>query len=162
MILVLCAAGACGDDGGPPIDAGIGEVELGTGVDAFEPLVSDQLELFAGPQGGHHFIVHARIAGFLPGDPTMPGSVDNPATTFAAFSADVQIDLRLPPYRLGYVEQSDGTFDLGAGRILQVDEAVVPDLYGAQVTLTVQVVDPAGTHGEDRVTGTVVEGPPPG
>lgn len=164
MILVLCAAAGCGDDAtgiDASIDGGIGQVELGTGIDAFEPL-SDELVLFAGPQGGHHFIVHARIAGFLPGDPTMAGSVDNPSTTFAAFSSDDrQIDLMLPPFRLGYVEQTDGTFDLGAGRILQVDEAVVPALYGDRVTITVQVVDAGGTHGEDSFTGTVVEGPPP-
>src|SRR5687768_3319811 len=90
FVSTAAAASACGDDGGsgdgPPME---GEVELGTGTTEFEPLADEsELGLVAGPQGGHHFIVHVRMSGMVPGDPTMPGLIGNPSTRFTVTGED--------------------------------------------------------------------------
>lgn len=127
-------------------------VELGTGTTAFEPLEENQtLILWAGPQGGHHFIVHARMQGLTPGDVTMPGTPDNPRTEFSAYDQDgVQVDLMLPPYALGYRDGGDGWQYLPSGRLLRTDEALVAPLFGNPVLIRVDAWDPSGRHGSDQ------------
>lgn len=157
LALALGLAGCPGDDDGPP--PGGAEVELGIGAVEFEPLIGDgpEVVLEAGPQGGHHFIVNCRIRGFLPGDPTMPGLVGNPSTRFSAFQIDgTQIDLMFPPYRLGYAEQPDGFYHLPSGRILQVDDELVDDLYGESIRIEVEVRDAREAAATDERTIFVV------
>jgi hypothetical protein len=161
-IACLAAAGGCGDDSGP--SGPTGTAELGTGTTEWEPIADrgePGLDLFAGPQGGHHFVVHARIRGMAPGDPELPGQITNPSTRFAVFRSDgVQVDLMFPPYRLGYIEHPDGFHHLTSGRILQVHEEVVADLIGEVVRITLSVEDADGVTDQDERTVTVLEGPP--
>jgi hypothetical protein len=153
------AAGACGDDGGPSADAGPQEIELGTGGIAFEPLEEDQnLLLVSGTQGGFHFVVNARIRGFLTGNPSVPDELGNPLTRFSIFEeGGRQIDIMPRPYRLGYRAGDDGWFELPSGRILQVDqelvinEGLVPAIYGERVRLFVEVRDAMGTEAEAEI-----------
>jgi hypothetical protein len=148
--------GGCMGGGGDP---GPAEVELGTGTVAFETLAAEQeLELLAGPQGGHHFIVHARASGIAPGDPTMPGLLGNPATMFQVWSeGGEQLDLRFPPYRLGYVHHADDWQYLPSGRILQVIEDRVVELYGQRVRIAVRVQDAEGRVAVDERWVVAVE-----
>ncbi len=145
---VLAGAGpGCGGGGGGHGDGdaerpGDADVELGTGTVEFEPLADEShLVLVAGPQGGHHFVVHARMRGLLPGDPTKPGLVGNPATRFTVTDQDgAALDVGMAPYRLGYEQQGDD-YVLPSGRIIQVQEENVPELYGQRVRIAVEVTD---------------------
>lgn len=148
----------CSDDDGPMTEAAI--VELGTGTIEFMPLADDDpLEIIAGPQGGHHFVVHARAQNIIPGDAAIPGLQANPRTVFAAFTeAGEQFDLMFPPYTLGYRRVDDTWFALPSGRILQVEDALVPEIIGQRVRLTVRVTDAAQKSGTDEVWVQVIEG----
>ncbi len=165
FIFALLALTACPGGGGSP-DGGPLTVELGTGTLDWEPVTAEQdLVLVAGPQGGHHFIVHARAQGLVPGDPAQPGQSGNPHTTFRVFDEDgLQVDLDFPPYVLGYRESTGGWFVLPSGRILQVTESEVPRLYGSRVRITVQVEDVLDATGADERWVHVIEdaNPPDG
>lgn len=160
LALALAPLGCSGGDGGDAV------VELGTGTISFEPLTAEQdLVLVAGPQGGHHFIVHARAQGISPGNPNLPGQTENPATWFEAYTEDgEQIDLMFPPYRLGFVQGDGGWYELPSGRILQVDEARVTALYGQRTRLLVRIRDKDGATGTAETWVRAVEdlNPPDG
>ena len=145
--MLLCA---CPGDDQPPIIGA--EVELGTGTTDYAPLLAEAtLDLIAGPQGGHHFIVHARMRRMAPGDPMRPGQAQNPASTFAAYAEDGhQLDLMNPPYRLGYVMAADGWYELPSGRILQLEETEVAALDGVRVRIVAIVRDAFGAEGNDE------------
>lgn len=136
------------------MDAGPGQIELGTGSLAFEALEDEQeLTLVAGTQGGYHFVVNARIRDLLPGNPQMPNELGNPLTRFLLFREDgTQIDALFPPYRLGYREAEDGWLELPSGRILQVNqdlvdaEGLVPAIYEEKVRMLVVVRDVSGVE----------------
>jgi hypothetical protein len=176
IALILLATSACGgdDDGGPPDSAVItGDpwVELGTGVTDFEEVPADSEQvLVAGPQGGHHFIVSARIRGLQPGDPESPGTIYNPSTRFTVWSEEgEQLDIDPPAYRLGYEEAGNGMFVLPGGHIIQVREEEVAALYGGRVKVRVDVEDSTGARASDERWVVPVEdtaippdaGPPP-
>ena len=162
------ALGACGDDGGDP-DASTGPdatetpglVELGQGTVDWAPVAADAtMEIFAGPQGGHHFIVHGRVKDMIPGDPTMPGLLGNPITRFSAYTTGDnphQVDMNLPPYRLGYEDGGDGFFYLASGRLLILEEAEVEALYDTEVELVLYVEDASGVASRDERVVMAVE-----
>ena len=158
FVFAILALAAC--PGGGSQDAGQLAVELGTGTLDFEPITPEQdLELIAGPQGGHHFIVHARATGLVPGDPSQPGQTGNPQTRFSVFDEDgLQVDLQFPPYVLGYRDDGDGWYVLPSGRILQLVEVEVPRLYGTRVRIGVRVEDVLGATGSDERWVRVIEG----
>ena len=143
LVLALAACGGDDDgpDSGPPVG---GTVELGTGVAGFEEITPEgDLGLVSGPQGGHHFIVHARMTGLLPGDPSSPGEIGNPSTMFTVENeAGERLDVDMAPYRLGYEELGDdGVYTLPGGRICQVREDAVEEIVGGHVRLRVEVTD---------------------
>jgi hypothetical protein len=127
----------------------------------FESLANgESLELINGIQGGFHFIVHAQIRGLIPGNPANAGLPENPRTQFAAFAADgTQLDLELPPYRLGYLTNGDGSYSLPSGRILQIGDQHVPAVYGTEVRITVRVEDTVGRVVNDERTIVVITEP---
>jgi len=162
LIFVTAGIGCSDTGGGPDADPGTLPVaELGTGTTDYETLTADQsLVLFAGPQGGHHFIVHARMQRMAPGDPARPGITENPVTRFSVFDAGgEQVDLMLPPYRLGYrMEESDSEWlYLPSGRILQLFEPEVARLFGTSVRIHVSVTDADGRSAEDDITVIATE-----
>jgi len=164
---LLVAVVACGDsdpgvpDATPPPDAMETPdlVELGTGTTAWEPLTQNQeLPLYAGPQGGHHFIVHARIKDMIPGDVAVPGELGNPITKFQAFDSEgIEVNLFVPPYRLGYEDGGDGWDYMASGHLLVISETEVDRLFGATITIEVYVTDAADTASRDSRSILVVE-----
>jgi hypothetical protein len=155
-LILLATFGCSGDDAGGPPDSGVipddAWVELGTGAVEFEELEPEEdIVLVTGPQGGHHFVVSARMHGLQPGDPSMPGITQNPSTRFSVWSeAGVELDVEPPPYRLGYEEVGDDIYQLPGGHIIQVREEVVPDLYGARVRIAVDLSDASGAAVADE------------
>jgi hypothetical protein len=183
MVLACALALAgCPGDPGHRIDAGPAPVaEIGTGTLAFEPLDDDQpVELVKGPQGGHHFIVHARMRGLTPGDPRQSGLPENPTTYFRALDENgVRVDI--PEIRqIGYTPEtgndagpeagpdagpeagSDRWYTLPSGRLLIIDNAAADRLYGRPVTLEVLIRDPSGRQAGDTARIIAVAGPPRG
>lgn len=173
LILVFALVSGCGDDT-PDDGQGQGEVELGTGALNFESLAEGApLVLVPGIQGGHHFVVNARIHDLLPGNSSVPNELGNPLTSFAIFDgAGERIDAPAPPYRLGYRESAETPwFELPSGRILRVNQDLIDadpqfleELYESEVSLRVTVVDARGdqaTH-ERQVRPQEDARPPPG
>jgi len=170
---LIGAAAALGCGGGSPEDGSddrsddgtddgsqAGMVELGTGTTEWEPLAEEtELVLIAGPQGGHHFIVHARMRGMDPGDPSSPGLVLNPTTRFAVTNeAGDRLEIDMAPYRLGY-EQVGADFFLPSGRILQVVESEVTAMYGQRARIDLQVTDRDGVAASDSRWVIALEDP---
>jgi hypothetical protein len=155
------AGGACD---GPPVEAVVdagatidatpgGVAEIGTGMLEFEPVAAEEeLGLVAGPQGGYHFIVHARIREMEPGDPMRAGIPENPFTRFTCFSEDGRrIDVGVPPgLRIGYRTGDGGWYELPSGRILQIYNEEVPGVVGQRVKISVDVSDAAGHRAIDE------------
>lgn len=153
----------CGGDG-PPEPEGTPEVEIGTGMISFLPLEDGQpLDLVAGPQGGYHFHVHARIRGMAPGDPRDRTAPGNPTTWFRALD-DTGARVDIPEVRtLGYAagEAGDeGWHLLPSGRIMLIENAAAVTLYDRIVTLEVQVRDANGRMAGDSVQIVAVPYPP--
>lgn len=141
----------------------LGEAEIGTGMFSFAALADgESLDLIAGPQGGFHFIVHARMRGLSPGDPQQPGLPDNPTTWFRVLDEDgTRVDI--PEVRqLGYAPQASGEdwYILPSGRILLIANAAAPRLYGRPVTIEVQIRDASGRMAGDTARITAVAYPP--
>lgn len=147
-----CSGASQAPDAGRDAPATTARVEIGTGTVEFEPLADgDELILWAGPQGGHHFIVHARIQNLSPGDWQQPSLPENPTTRFLAFDeAGVQLDLSLPPYALGYRDIGDEWLYLPSGRFLRLIEAEVQRLFGTRVRIRVEVEDADGNTASDE------------
>jgi len=128
------------------------QLEIGTGAAQFEALVEGQeLAIIAGPQGGYHFIINARMQGFLPGFPLQPGLLGNPQTRFSIFLENgEQVDIQANPYRLGYQKSLDSWYELPAGRFLRLSdnliasENLLPNIYGQRVRLEVRLRDAKG------------------
>lgn len=162
LILFATSAGCGGGDGGKPDSAvtpADAWVELGTGTTGFQEVDPEsQQVLVAGPQGGHHFILSARMHGLEPGDPTNPGTVYNPATRFSVWSeSGDQLDIDPPAYHLGYEEVEDGVYALPGGHIIQVREEEVAALYGGRVKLRVEIEDTNGAKVSDERWVTPME-----
>lgn len=137
--------------GCPDDPAGGGIAEVGTGTTSFDALATNQeLVLIAGPQGGHHFILHARIADLAAGDPERPGQPGNPSTVFAVVFEGERVDLPRPALEFGYEETGDGFSTLISGRIVQVLEAQVEAMHGQPVTVAVTVTDAEGRRATDE------------
>lgn len=157
-IAVALALAGCSDAGGAGAEA-----EIGTGMFAFAPLLDgERLDLVSGPQGGFHFVVHARMRGLSPGDSRQPGLPTNPTTWFRALDEDgARVDV--PEVRqLGYAPQAgaDDWYILPSGRILLIDNQAAPRLYGRPVTIEVQIRDASGRMAGDTARVTAVAYPP--
>ena len=150
LVFFGCSPPGGGGDRDAAMDAGT--VELGAGSIVFEPLADeDELILWAGPQGGHHFIVHARIKDMVAGDWERPGLPGNPITAFMAFDEnDRQVDLMVPPYALGYRDRGDEWMYFPSGRFLRTEEAYVPELFGHRIRVVVEVQDANGVRARDE------------
>ncbi len=152
FVLISGVLAACGDD--PP--SGPGTIEIGSGALEFVPITDGQeLEIVAGVQGGYHFVINARMQNLIPGDPSMPNALGNPQTRFSIYLEDGQrVDNMSPPYRLGYRSAADEWRELPSGRILQLDdglianEDLIPEIYGQDVRVVVEIRDASGREAE--------------
>jgi hypothetical protein len=163
MILAALGLAGCSDDPAPVIDAAAVNAEIGTGMFTFERLVEGQpLDLIAGPQGGFHFVIHARMRGMTPGDPRQPGLAENPTTFFRVLDEDGnRVDV--PEVRkIGYAPdpQVSGWYALPSGRILLIDNTRASALYGRPVTIELQIQDGSGRMAGDTARITAVAFPP--
>ncbi len=155
-LILLATFAGCGGGGGGKPDSGVTPpgawVELGTGATDFEELAAEgDITLVSGPQGGHHFVVSARMHGLQPGDPSMPGTEQNPSTRFSVWNeAGEQIDVDPPPYRLGYEAVGDDVYALPGGHIIQVLEENVPAIRNARVKIRVELEDASGARVTDE------------
>ena len=142
MIVMGIGLPGCGSDGSVGEGAEV-QVEVGTGTLAFEPVTDEQmLPLVAGPQGGHHFFMHARMKGLAPGDPAKSDAPDNPTTLFRVFDEQgMRVDSEVRPYRRGYRPGDDSWLELPSGRIIIVAEPLVDTLIGHRVRLRIEIQD---------------------
>lgn len=168
VIAVALVLASCSGDAGtrPGTDSGTepggGEAEIGTGMFAFAPLADgERLDLVSGPQGGFHFVVHARMRGLAPGD-ARRDLPTNPTTWFRVLDENgTRVDI--PEVRqLGYAPQNgaEGWYILPSGRILLIENAAAPRLYGRPVTIEVQIRDAEGRMAGDTARITAVAYPP--
>lgn len=164
LALAGIALAGCSDDSGPVgIDAAVAQAELGTGTVSFERLVDGQtLDLVAGPQGGFHFHVHARMRGLTPGDPRQPGLAGNPTTYLRVLDENgARVDI--PELRqLGYTPDPrvDGWYALPSGRLLLIENTAARGLYGREVTIELQIEDASGRRAGDSARVIAVAFPP--
>ncbi|MCG8418610.1 MAG: hypothetical protein MJE77_11775 [Proteobacteria bacterium] len=128
-------------------------VQLGTGTVDYESITADQpLPLYEGPQGGHHFFLHARMMGMVPGDPGSNDGPNNPTTRFQVFDdRGNRVDTEARPHRRGYRPGGGGWLELPSGRIVVVVESLVGTLIDHRVRLRVDVQDAEGTSATDEV-----------
>ncbi|WP_152629735.1 hypothetical protein [Haliangium ochraceum] len=169
VLAVIWASPGCGSQAAPP--GGDVEVEIGTGVVDFEALTPGQtLELVAGPQGGYHFQVHARMRGLAPGDPRQPGLAENPTTYFRALDeSGARVDLA-EIRRLGYSPDTAGDtseatpgswYGLPSARLLLIANEHAPRLYGRELSLEVFVEDAEGRSAGHALTIVAMPSPEP-
>jgi hypothetical protein len=131
------------------------EVDLRTfrdGIGLIRLNDDEELSVYAGPQGGHHFYMHARIRGLSPGDPDQPTET-NPATWFSATLVEDGTDLTQAPcvFPLAYEVDGDGELALPYAPILQLNSVYVPAIYGKRVRIKVEVMDGEGRYATREV-----------
>jgi hypothetical protein len=152
----------CYGGGGTPTPGA--EVEIRTfrdGVGLVRLNENDELSVYAGPQGGHHFYVHARIRGMSPGDREQPPET-NPATWFSAYLEDGTLISEIPcVYPLAYETDEDGEQALPYAPILQIRSELVPAIYGQRVRIKVEVMDGEGRYVTDEVWVIAASSEPP-
>lgn len=139
-----------------------GEVEIGTGYEGFEPL-ADDIAIIAGPQGGFHLNLNARVRGLDLGDPGDLLDPENPSTLFGIYTAQggERLDVDACPVRVGYQAVGDqGVLPRGVSVVFDVAdvEELVP-LYDEPVLVRVEVLDAQGRYAADE-RSIVVRAPP--
>jgi len=146
-------------DGKPPIDAGAcwpvdltstkGQIELGTGDDAFIAM-PDEINIVYGSQGGFHIPARGRIQGLDPGDPVNVINPSNPRSWFRSYYVDgAQAgELTYPssqcPFRLGYTPDPDlaGAYVNPTSIEVRFADGLGPaDLFDKQFRVVVSVID---------------------
>jgi hypothetical protein len=132
-----------------------GEVEIGSGYDAFEPL-DDDIPIIGGPQGGFHLNLNARVEGLELGDPDDLLDPANPSTVFSIYTEGngERLDIDTCPVRVGYRAEGDhGVLRRGVSVVFEVSglDELVP-LFDRPVLVQVEVVDVGGRHATDART----------
>lgn len=133
--------GPCWDgSGGDPE----GSLEIGTGVGAFEPVTPGQLlPVDEGFQGNHHVVVNVKITGLEPGSPDDP-LARRPRTRIVVLdSSGAEIDAIPCPYSLAYTDKGSG-LELPTGRLVVLQDEVIPAIDREPLTITVDVIDNKG------------------
>lgn len=149
------AAGDAGDC--PVIEAGEegGQVEIGTGYTAFVPL-TDDISIIAGPQGGFHLNLNARVRGLDLGNPGDLLDPDNPSTVFGIYRADdgERLDNDTCPVRVGYqADGEEGVLPRGVSVVFEASSlAELEPLFDRPVLIRVEVTDVRGRRAADERT----------
>lgn len=142
----LCYAG-----GGTPTPGA--EVEVGAFRDGvgYAPLQEDQqLDVYAGSQGGFHLFLQARIRGLSPGDRTQPIETQ-PATFFSMYREDgTDITGTECVFPLAYEMNETGDWILPYPPIVQFAGGQVPGIYGKRMRIKVEVIDGEGRYATDE------------
>lgn len=151
LVLSSCQGGGSAD-AGPVGDAfEVVRVELGTGTSGFEPIAEGaDLELVAGPQGGWHVWVTARIwnsriDGLIIDYEAVPVGGTEPV------SMPTQLELRAD--RVVH----EGDHFLRAGDFVVMDITGPSDLVGVELVLRVRITDTTGRSASDERRVTIVD-----
>ncbi|HWU86838.1 MAG TPA: hypothetical protein VN253_06170 [Kofleriaceae bacterium] len=142
---------SCGDDQALPADGGPcwplkaspgGEVQLGTGQIAFQPMPDTLAVVINGSQSDPFLEVHARIRGFPPGDPDNAFDPHNPKTKVSATIEALNLALGVEcPASLGYVAGPEsGTYDMVHSLRIGLGLLPLGQVSGQQARITVEVV----------------------
>jgi hypothetical protein len=154
-VFALLLAG-CSDKEGMP-DAGPcwplpatpgGEVELGTGDIAFEPM-PDVLAITKNASQSDPFLpIHSRIRGIPPGNSNDPFDRTNPRTKVSATIADLGLTLGVDcPASIGYVDApASGSYDLLHSLRIGLGLRPLAEVHGKQAMITVEVVGSNGLY----------------
>lgn len=139
------------------------DAEIGTGMVDFEPIADgERFPLIAGPQGGHHFVLHSRMSGLAPGDVSNPGDPDNPSTFFMVINENGdRVEFLSEPYTFGYEEAEDGWLKIRSARIVVVVQSMIDTLIDRPVRLRLEIQDVDGRVAMDEVLVDVFEVPLP-
>jgi hypothetical protein len=145
-----------------PIDTSTpgGEVEVGTGVDAYEPM-PDSLPLVYGEQMGYHITARARMRGMNPGPrPSDVLSQLNPRSKFNAIPLDTGVPISNTPcpYRIFYEPAPDGDGDVLPAYIeIRFDTSLVlADIVDKQYRVIVEVIDADGKYAKAEKVITAI------
>jgi hypothetical protein len=148
----LLLLASCGDDGfvgfpdgGPcwPIEAKPGgQVELGTGDLAFEPMPDALMIISNTSQSDPYLQVHSRIHGMPPGDPFDPFDPRNPRTKVGVVIEALGLTLGVEcPASLGYAPTSEAnTFDMAHSLRLGFGSFPIDQAAGKPARVTIEVV----------------------
>jgi hypothetical protein len=169
----LVVLASCSDNGNIKLDGGPcwplpatpgGQVELGTGELAFQPM-PDTLQLTrSGAQRSAYIPINARIRGMPPGNPDDLLDPKNPKTKVSAVLVETGAPLGLAvdcPASMPYVAAGEpGAYDMLHD--LQINLATIDpmDLDSKQATLTVEVVGADGRYAIDQKIVTLIVPPP--
>jgi hypothetical protein len=185
-LIALLALAACGGGGtSPTTDAGPdasqdakikgpcwpidnttpgGEIEVGTGVDAYAPM-PDSLPLVFGDQQGYHITARARIRGMNPGvvGDLLNENELNPRTKYWAIALEneAQIGVVPCPYQIFYEPAQDGDGSVFPAYVeIRFDVALtLQDIVDKQYRVIVEVIDADGKYakGEKVITAIAPE-----
>lgn len=148
--------GAASPDAGPVDAAALApRVALGTGTSRFEPIPDEgaELELVAGPQGGYHVDLTARLWN-LDLDRLRIRYEARPVGSETPIS--LPLELELSPSRV----VREGDHWLRAGDFLQMDVAQPSEVVGMTLDVSVYLRDQSGRMAEDTRRATIVDRAP--
>ena len=167
----LVVLAACGDDGTQvkldggacwPLTAAIpgGQVELGTGTIAFEPIPDTfAITRNGGAQASANIPIMARIHGMPPGNPDDLFDVKNPKTKVSAVlvATGAPLGVQVPcPASLPYVASgTTGVYDMLHDLAIDLSMTLPEDVDHKQATITVEVVGSNGLYAMDQKTVTL-------
>jgi hypothetical protein len=152
LVLGSCGSPQSSDAGVTDARALEPRVELGTGRSGFVEIPDDnaELELVAGPQGGFHVDLTARLWNL---------ALDGVRLRYEARPIDSETPISLPtelaltPAR--FVREGDHW--LRAGDFLQMDVAGPPDVVGMELEVTVEATDPSGRSASHTRRARIVD-----
>jgi hypothetical protein len=158
IALLAVSAGGCGsgdtlESCAWPVESSrpAGEIELGTGIDGFEPM-PDALPFILGTQGGTFLVLHARMRGLEPGNPEDLLDPDNPRTRFSGILFDGTVVGRECPSTTAYQPAAEaGTFERQQWDQLEfLPFALGEGAFDTTVRLRVEVIDSLGRYASDE------------
>lgn len=151
LMLSACASVPARTDA-PDVDDGVPtEIEIGTGLAAFEPLTPEvgELELVHGPQGGYHVYLSMRVHGVAP-------------ATFGWRVTRLSDEHALAYFTLGvspttFMQMGDQLERVGDRAIF---DTATPDAALGAVRVEASITDAAGTLATQTITAIVVDREP--
>ena len=131
-----------------------GLIEIGTGREAFKPLVPEQgLQLMHGIQGGFHFEIRTRIQGLDGGEPGNTAQDENPTTLLTAYNeAGERLDGATCGFFVAYepAEGAEEYDDLPTVRLLIFGLDTRP-VDGQRVRVVAEILDRCGGYASGEV-----------